>query len=232
MTRRASKPSANLRVHRLTGPRGGEAWPRCRGMVTLVGVTLLTGCSFANVLGREDSRELTAAESVDDALDGEDLVSYLDMMRRLVEGDPLTQTDTFLDVAQSAAAWPTTRNRVMLALAVATPGHPNSDPQDAQQRLSNLLASGAALLPAERMLVSIHLKGVEQQLILDAEAQRLRQEAEAARTAQDDENERRLEAVLRENERLSRELQEAQQKLDAITNIERSIRERENGADP
>jgi hypothetical protein len=118
------------------------------------------------------------------------------------------------------------------ALAVATPGHPNEDPAEAQQRLSRLLAAGAALLPEERMLVAIHLKEVEQRLILDAEARRLREEAEAALEAQDDESAERLEAALAENERLTEELQEAQQKLDAITNIERSIRERENGANP
>src|SRR5690606_31241252 len=160
------------------------------------------------------------------------LVEYLDVMRRLVEGDVLTQTETFREVAETAAAEPTTENRVMLALAVATPGHPNEDLAEAQQRLSNLLAAGAALLPEERMLVAIHLKEVEQRLILDAEARRLREEAEAERQAQNDESARRLEAALAENARLARELQEAQQKLDANTNIERSIRERENGANP
>ena len=82
------------------------------------------------------------------------------------------------------------------------------------------------------MLVAIHLKEVEQRLILDSEARRLREEVDAARQARNDESARRLEAALAENARLTRELQEAQQKLDAITNIERSIRERENGANP
>jgi len=195
---------------------------------------LISGCEFGNVFTREDSSPADWQNDArtDDGSDGGNVIEYLDVMRRLVEGDLLTQTETFREIAEAAAASPTTENRVKLALAVATPGHPNENPAEAQQRLSSLLAAGPALLPEERMLVAIHLKEVEQRLILDAEAQRLRDEVEAARSARNNETARRLEAALAENARLARELQEAQQKLDAITNIERSIRERENGANP
>src|SRR5690606_29822964 len=202
-------------------------------MLAIVGASLTSGCEVGNVFSREDAFVGDAeSEPGGDELLEEGLVAYLDVMRTLVEGDVLTQTETFQQVAQEAAASPTTTNRVKHALAVATPGHPNEDPAEAQQRLSRLLAAGAALLPEERMLVAIHLKEVEQRLILDAETRRLREEARAALAAQDDESTERLQAALAENERLTEELQEAQQKLDAITNIERSIRERENGANP
>lgn len=191
----------------------------------------LAGCAIGNVFNR-DEPALAAAAGAGDIIAGDGLGVYLDIMRRLVEGDPVVQAETFLAVAEAAADSPTTTNRLKLALAIAVPGHPGSDPIEAQRRLSALLASGAALLPEERMLVVIHLKEVEQRLILDAEAERLRAEAEAVQARRNDENARRLRAALEENEKLSRELEEAQQKLDAITNIERSIRERENGADP
>ena len=42
--------------------------------------------------------------------------------------------------------------------------------------LSELLASGDALLPEEQVLALIHLKDVEERLILDAEATRLQAE--------------------------------------------------------
>jgi len=202
--------------------------------VAALTLPLISGCEFGNVFTREDASPAGFQDGPngDDASGGGSLIEYLDVMSRLVEGDLLTQTETFREVAETAAASPTTENRVKLALAVATPGHPNEDLAEAQQRLSSLLAAGPALLPAERMLVAIHLKEVEQRLILDAESRRLREEAEAERQARNDENARRLEEALAENARLTRELQEAQQKLDAITNIERSIRERENGANP
>jgi hypothetical protein len=200
--------------------------------VALAGAALLLGaCASGTWLGSmtgssdADERDFAAQGP----LDGHGLTLYLEMMRELIEGDPVAQAMTFRDVAQSADAAPTTTNRLKLALALATPGHPAEDAAQAQRRLSDLLAVGAALLPEERMLVAIHLKEVEQRLVLDSEAEQLREEAASARVEQDDQNNRRLEVALAENARLREQLEEAQQKLNAITNIERSIRERENG---
>jgi hypothetical protein len=201
--------------------------------LAVLGLPLISGCEFGNVFTREDTPAADFQSGDDDGgLNDQHFVEYLEVMRRLTEGDLLTQTQTFREVAEATAALPTTTNRVKLALAVAMPGHPNSDPVEARQLLADLLAAGPALLPEERTLVAIQLKQVEEQLILEAEARRLREEAEAAREAQDHENARRLEAALQDNARLTKELLEAQQKLDQITNIERSIRERENGANP
>jgi hypothetical protein len=77
----------------------------------------------------------------------------------------------------------------------------------------------------------IKLKDVEQRLILDAEADRLQQAAAAATAQRNDRSSQQLQAALEENRQLRAALDEARAKLDAITNIERSIREREN-ADP
>ena len=119
----------------------------------------------------------------------------------------------------------------MLALALATPTHPASDPTQAQRLLTELLATGDALLPEEHTLALIHLKDVEQRLILDAEASRLQQAAAAAAAQRNDRSAQQLQAALEENRQLKAALDEARARLDAITNIERSIRERENGPD-
>lgn len=194
----------------------------------VAGALLLAGCASGTWFGEEagppapDERELADGPLADGGLG-----QYLEMMRELVEGDPITQAITFRDVAQTADDSPTTTNRLMLALALATPGHPAADPPEAQRRLSDLLAAGAALLPEERMLVAIHLEEVEQRLMLDAEAEQFREEAQTA-VERDNDIVARLDAALAENARLRQQLEEAQQKLNAITNIERSIREREN----
>ena len=61
---------------------------------------------------------------------------------------------------------------------------------------------------------------------------RLQRAAAAAATAQrNDRSAQQLQAALEENRQLRLALDEARAKLDAITNIERSIRERENGPD-
>ena len=95
--------------------------------------------------------------------------------------------------------------------------------------VSDLLATGDALLPEEHVLALIHLKDVEQRLILDAEAERLQRAATAATAQRNDRSAQQLQAALEENRQLRAALDEARAKLDAITNIERSIRERENG---
>jgi hypothetical protein len=156
---------------------------------------------------------------------------YLQTLRELIEGDAVVQADVFRNVAAAADTSPTTTNRLMLALALATPTHPASNPVQAQPLLTELLAAGDALLPEEHVLALIHLKDVEQRLILDAEAERLQRAASAATAQRNDRNAQQLAAALEENRQLQLALDDVRAKLDAITNIERSIRERENGAD-
>jgi hypothetical protein len=152
----------------------------------------------------------------------------LQTLRSLIEGDAVQQADVFRNVAAQADAAPTTTNRLLLALALATPTHPSTDPAEAQRLLSALLATGDALLPEEQVLALIHLKDVEQRLILDAEAARLQRATAAATAQRNDRSAQQLQAALEENRQLKAALDEARAKLDAITNIERSIREREN----
>ena len=166
------------------------------------------------------------------SLGGEGLALYLRTLRDLIEGDAVLKADVFRNVAASADTAPTTTNRLNLALALATPGHPSSNPLAAQRLLSELLAKDNALLPDERVLALVELKDLEQRLILDAEAARLQKAAQAATAQRNDQNAQRLQTALDENRQLRQQLDEARAKLDAITNIERSIRERESGANP
>jgi hypothetical protein len=74
------------------------------------------------------------------ATDG--LAVYLQTLRSLIEGDPVVQADVFRDVTAAADVAPTTTNRLMLALALATPTHPASNDAEAAARLNDLLATG------------------------------------------------------------------------------------------
>jgi hypothetical protein len=188
----------------------------------------LIGCTTAGgtMDGRDAATEAVAATGQTDAGDG--LGIYLQTLRSLIEGDPVVQADVFRDVATAADASPTTTNRLMLALALATPTHPASDEARAQTLLGELLAAGDALLPEERTFALIHLKDVEQRLILNAEADRLQRAAAAATAERNDRTSQQLAAALEENRQLKAALDDVRARLDAITNIERSIREREN----
>jgi hypothetical protein len=202
----------------------------------LLAVLLLGGCSAVSGLFGGDSATTATANAPAGtggrAAPGDTLAPYLRTMRDLVGGDPVAQSDAFRAAAAAAAAEPTTSNRLNLALALATPGHPSSNPVEAQKELRALLAAGDDLLPEERTLATVHLKEVEQRLILEAEAQRLQRAIEASTAQRGDQSSRRLQAALEENRQLRAELDEARAKLDAITNIERSIREREHGSNP
>jgi len=193
---------------------------------------LLAGCaSLSGPSGDRQAATPTASSPRPEAAVADGLAFYLQTLRSLIEGDPVLQADVFRNVAAQADAAPTTTNRLMLALALATPTHPSSNAAEAQRLLSDLLATGDALLPEEHVLALIHLKDVEQRLILDAEAERLQRAATAATAQRNDRSAQQLQAALEENRQLRAALDEARAKLDAITNIERSIRERENGPD-
>ena len=198
---------------------------------------VLCGCSASGGVlpSKSGSASNVAAKPTDGAQrrTADDSVGiYLQTLHDLIEGDSVTQIDAFRRAADAASTAPTTTNRLRLALALATPGHPSSNAMEAQKQLSQLLASGDALLPEERTLALLHLKEVEQRLILDAEAQRLQRAAQAATAQRNDENSQRLQAALEENRQLKTALDEARARLDAIINTERSIRERNNGSTP
>jgi hypothetical protein len=195
----------------------------------LVLAVVIAGCAFG---GRDaDPAGANGGAGPAPSAAAEALGVYLDALRDLLEGDAVVQADVFRSIAAAADSAPTTTNRLRLALALATPTHAASDPVEAQRLLNELLASGSALLPGERTLALIHLKDVEQRLILDAEAERLQRAATAAAAQRNDRSAQQLQAALEENRQLRAALDEANAKLDAITNIERSIRERENGPD-
>ena len=205
-------------------------------LTALLLVTAVTGCSAFG--GRPSSSQPTKPVSQTTpttgarSLGSEGVALYLRTLRDLIEGDAVLKADVFRNVAAAADAAPTTTNRLNLALALATPGHPSSNPLEAQRLLNEVLAKDNALLPDERVLALVELKDVEQRLILDAEAARLQRAAQVASTQRNDQNAQRLQTALDENRQLRQQLDEARAKLDAITNIERSIRERESGTNP
>jgi hypothetical protein len=111
-------------------------------------------------------------------------------------------------------------------LVLATPGHSGTDLDKAQNLLRDLLAQTALMTPSEVALAHVYLNSVEQQLILQSEARRLR-ESTVDRVDRTEEQAlaQRLAAVEAENRRLRSALADAEEKLEAITSIERSIRE-------
>ena len=153
--------------------------------------------------------------------------AYLQEIYELATGDPATQAEIFADAQSAAMLTPGPNTRLRLALVASTPGHPEFDPEEAQSLLRELLAQSELLTPAEISLAAIHLNNVEQVIVANAEARRLR--ASESRDARSEEKaiSQKLATVEAENRRLREQLEEAEEKLEAITTIERSIREQD-----
>lgn len=154
------------------------------------------------------------------------IADHLEMMSKLTQATPSTQAEIVQAARDAVDLTPTTSNRLKYALALATPGHGQSNPALARQILTEILATPEALLPAERALAWVCLRDVEQRLILQAENAKLQGDAARLERERSAATNRRLQAEIDENARLKKALAEAQAKLDEITRIERSIVER------
>lgn len=152
---------------------------------------------------------------------------YLKELYNLAAGDPATQAEIFADADAAAILTPGPNTLLRLALVLATPGHPESDPEKAQGYLREILAQTELLTPAEVALATIHLNSIERLIVANAEARRLRATSSRAARTEEQAISQRLSSVEAENRQLRRDLEEAESKLEAITSIERSIREQE-----
>ena len=88
------------------------------------------------------------------------------------------------------------------------------------------------LLPTERELASLLLADVSERLVLIADGRRLRDEASNQDKERTAALTRRLQVEQEETARLRRALDEAQKKLNAVTQLERSISGRGNPPKP
>ena len=193
---------------------------------TAMTVLLLAGCAQTKDFLTGSSRSATPDGDVG-ILGAPDAEHYLAELQRLADGDPATQAEIFADAQSGSQLTPGPQTNLRYALVIATPGHSEFDPDLAASMLREVLASTELLTQAEIALATIQLKTTEQIAVAQAEVQRLR--TATSRSAQNRENatNQRLASVEAENRRLRRELAEAEEKLEAITSIERSIREQE-----
>jgi hypothetical protein len=150
---------------------------------------------------------------------------YLDTMDGLASADPARQADVFYEVERSFTQAPTTTSTLRYAVALVTPAHPAASPSEGKRLLETLLATPERMTQEERTLAAVLLHDTDVRLKLEAENRRLLETLDDRGRSQAN-SDKRVQAQLEENARLRRALAEAQQKLDAIKEIERSIIER------
>lgn len=203
-------------------PRGQQLLSRSSAIAFLA--ASLSGCAPAN-----DWLRGSEPEPRDDVVvETPTTDSYLQELQRLVTGDPYTQVEIHADAKVAASLAPNPSNRLRYALVLGTPGHAESDPEKAASLLRELLAQTEMMTAKEVALATIYLKNIDDRLVLAAEARRLRSASSAAQSAEQRAVAGRIGEIEAENAALRNQLAEAEQKLEALTSIERSIREQEN----
>ncbi len=150
---------------------------------------------------------------------------YLRELDLLATGDPATQVEIFADAESAATLTPDPSTNLRFALVMATPGHSQTDLQRAQSLLREILSQSALLTPSEVALAHIYLNAVEDRLVIESETRRLREASSRPDRTEEQALAQRLATVEAENRRLRAELTDAEEKLEAITSIEQSIRE-------
>lgn len=186
-------------------------------------IALLGGCAqtMSFFTGKGKSSSTSGDVSILGAPGAE---HYLAELYKLAAGDPATRAEIFADAQSGATLTPGPQTNLRFALVLATPGHVEADPELAQSMLREILTQTELMTQAEIALATIHLRSVEQLAIAMSETRRLRASTSRAAKAQETATSQRLATVEADNRRLRRELDEAEDKLEAITTIERSIR--------
>jgi hypothetical protein len=188
-------------------------------------VVLLAGCAQTKSMMSSMRSSPTEVESV--SLGAPDADHYIQEIYSVAAGDPATQAEIYADAASGSKLTPGPQTELRFALVLATPGHVGYDPVGAQRMLRALLSQPSLLTQTEIALATISLTAVEEQIIAESEANRARVSSTRAAESEEAATQRRLANLEAENRRLRQDLAEAEEKLEAITTIERSIREQD-----
>jgi hypothetical protein len=197
-----------------------------RGAACALAALLVSGCTLTS-----GQRLPPPAPEVNPAAATSTLLGeYLQLLQRLVQGQPAEQAEIVASAQRDYDFAPTPSHQLKLALVLGTPGHPAADLPRAQGLLRVLMANPEMLMPGERALAFLELSQIDDHLTLATENRRLQGEAVRADRERMASANHRLQAEMDENTRLRRDLEEARAKLDAIANIERSLNERKPGS--
>ena len=195
-----------------------------RLIVLLLAASLVAGCkSVDDWSGLKRRKDTTPVSQTDD---GQIVADYLTTLDQLGHGGDAQQAEILEATRNAYLADPSTRKRLRYAFVLAVPGHAASDPAGARALIGESLATPETMLPSERALADLMVRDLDARLALARENEALRSGSnlppEDSRIA--DLN-RRLQLETAEKDRLRRELERAEAKLEAIATLEGSTAE-------
>jgi len=153
------------------------------------------------------------------------LAPYLEAVANMAPGDPSRQQAELASALAAAQQSPSSANTLRYALALGCAGHKDSNPVEGKHLLSDLLAGPNDLAPRERELANAYLREFDARVALYAELARQREESEQKLKSNDSSAAKRADALAAENTRLKKQLAEAERKLEAVAEMERSLQE-------
>jgi hypothetical protein len=179
---------------------------------------LAAGCSnvddWSGMKRRKDTTPVTQTD------DGALVADYLATLDRLGRSSVAQQAEIIESTRNAYLADPSTRKRLRYAFVLSVPGHAASDPTGARALLGEALATPATLLPSERALADLMVRDLDARLALTRENESLRNGSTSQEEVRVAELVRRLQAETAEKDRLRRELERAEAKLEAIATLE------------
>jgi hypothetical protein len=149
--------------------------------------------------------------------------SYLEIFDRLAPGDVGRQTAELAALQAIAQQNPTATNRLKYALALGAAGRTDSNPIEAKRLISELLAEQHDLQPREVSLANAYLREFDARVALYADIARQREESDRRLRAVDADGDKRVAALNAETQRLKKALAEAEQKLEAVAEMEKAL---------
>jgi hypothetical protein len=196
--------------------------------LALVAMVATSGCdTMSNWLkGRR------TAEPEDIALNAPPVNEYLNELQALAVGDTAAQVEIFADAQAAATLTPDPSTRLRYALVLGTSGHPNTNYAESQHILNQLLAQTEMMTSAEIALANIYLGAANNRLTLESETARIRSTTSRAASSEEAASAKRISTLESENRQLRSALAETEDKLAALSAIERSIREQSENVDP
>ncbi|MEM9403062.1 MAG: hypothetical protein AAGA44_11320 [Pseudomonadota bacterium] len=195
-------------------------------LITMIALTV-AGCSSTKNWLNSVRGSNSSFSSSDPVLGAPSVDAYIEELGLLSSNDPIAQAEIIADSRAVATLTPNPSTRLRYALVLATPGHPDSDPAEAQNLLLDILTQTELMTAYEIALAQIYLKNVEERLVSANETRRLRASSSRAQRTQEAALNEQLARMQTENRELRAALEDAESKLEAITSIERSIRQQE-----
>jgi hypothetical protein len=189
-----------------------------RLIVLVLAAGLVAGCKNVDEWSGLKRRGDTTPVSLTD--DGQVVADYLQTLDRLGRGGAAQQAEIVESTRNAYLLEPSTQKRLRYAFVLSVPGHAASDPSGARALLGEALATPETMLPSERALADLMVRDLDARLALSRENETLRDGSTALEDTRIADLNRRLQNETAEKERLRRELEQAEAKLEAIATLE------------